>query len=119
KNLSDHSKAILKIEVTDPTGKLQPGKILESGSYEGEKILFTQSIKKPILWSPDQPNLYTCKVSIETPAGIQTMTEKFGFRNFEFLNKGPFHLNGSRLLLRGTHRHEDHAGMAAAMTENL
>lgn len=27
-------------------------------------------------------------------------------------------LNGKRLLLRGTHRHEDHAGVAAAMTED-
>ena len=28
-------------------------------------------------------------------------------------------LNGKRLLLRGTHRHEDHAGVAAAMTEEM
>jgi len=28
-------------------------------------------------------------------------------------------LNGKRLLLRGTHRHEDHAGVAAAMTEDM
>ena len=28
-------------------------------------------------------------------------------------------LNGQRLLLRGTHRHEDHAGVGAAMTEEM
>jgi beta-galactosidase len=28
-------------------------------------------------------------------------------------------LNGKRLLLRGTHRHEDHAGVAQAMTEEM
>ena len=32
---------------------------------------------------------------------------------------GPFKLNGEKLFLRGTHRHEDHAGLAAAMTEDL
>jgi beta-galactosidase len=119
KNFSDQSKAILKIEITDPTGKLLLGKAQETANFEGEKIVLSQNFKKPVLWSPEQPNLYTCKVSFETSGGIQSVTEKFGFRNFEFLEKGPFHLNGSRLLLRGTHRHEDHAGLAGAMTENL
>jgi beta-galactosidase len=45
--------------------------------------------------------------------------ERIGFRSFEFLDKGPFLLNGKRLLIRGTQRHEDHAGLAAAMTEEL
>jgi beta-galactosidase len=40
-------------------------------------------------------------------------------RTFEFIKNGPFKLNGERLLLRGTQRHEDHAGVAAAMTEDL
>jgi beta-galactosidase len=45
--------------------------------------------------------------------------EKIGFRNFEFVEKGPFMLNGKRLLLKGTHRHEDHANVGAAMTEKM
>ena len=48
-----------------------------------------------------------------------SQAEKVGFRNFEFVDHGPFFLNGKRLLLRGTHRHEDHAGVAAAMTEDM
>ena len=40
-------------------------------------------------------------------------------RSFEFVKNGPFKLNGERLLIRGTQRHEDHAGLAAAMTEEL
>ncbi len=35
------------------------------------------------------------------------------------MQHGPFKLNGERLLLRGTHRHEDHAGYAAAMPDDL
>ncbi|MEM9986732.1 MAG: glycoside hydrolase family 2 TIM barrel-domain containing protein, partial [Bacteroidota bacterium] len=38
-------------------------------------------------------------------------------RSFFFEKKGPFYLNGERLLLRGTHRHEDHAGVAQAMSD--
>jgi hypothetical protein len=35
------------------------------------------------------------------------------------VDHGPFKLNGERLLLKGTCRHEDHAGLGAAMTEDL
>src|SRR6185503_9577518 len=56
---------------------------------------------------------------VEVSAGEHTQREKIGFRQFEFVEKGPFLLNGKRLLLRGTHRHEDHAGVAAAMTEEM
>ncbi len=116
-NKSALAKAGLKIEIKDPTGKLLTEKTQETETFEGEKAIFSQTVKKPLLWSPDQPNLYSCSITIETASGKQTVTGKFGFRNFEFVEKGPFKLNGARLLLRGTHRHEDHAGVAAAMTE--
>jgi len=51
--------------------------------------------------------------------GTQTLIQHFGFRNYEFVDNGPFMLNGKRLFIRGTHRHEDHAGLGAAMTEDL
>jgi len=47
------------------------------------------------------------------------VVEQFGLRNFEFMPHGPFKLNGTRLLLRGTQRHEDHAGLGSAMTDDL
>ena len=119
RNTTAEKRANLKIEIKDPTGKLLTEKTLESMVDQDEKSIFTQTVKKPMLWSPDQPNLYSCSVTIETSSGKQTVTEKFGFRNFEFVEKGPFKLNGTRLLLRGTHRHEDHAGVAAAMTEPM
>lgn len=74
------------------------------------------TIKSPRLWSPDSPELYTVEVLIQNEA---SKTTRVGFRNFEFVKKGPFMLNGKRLLLRGTHRHEDHAGVAAAMTADM
>ncbi len=118
-NHSAAKTAGLKIEIKDPTGKLLTAKTLETEISSQEITILSQTVKRPILWSPDQPNLYSCVITAETPAGIQSVTEKVGFRNFEFVEKGPFKLNGSRLLLRGTHRHEDHAGLAAAMTEPL
>ena len=59
------------------------------------------------------------ELTVKTPDQTFTTEERFGFRHTEFKDKGPFFLNGKRLLLRGTHRHEDHAGVAQAMTEDM
>jgi beta-galactosidase len=77
------------------------------------------SIKSPKLWSPGNPELYTIQVGHTTIQNETSKTVKVGFRHFEFVKKGSFMLNGKRLLLRGTHRHEDHAGVAAAMTADM
>lgn len=77
------------------------------------------AVKKPQLWSPDHPALYTIEVSVHANGSTFVQREKIGFRNFEFLDHGPFVLNGKRVLLRGTHRHEDQAGVGAAMTEGM
>jgi beta-galactosidase len=118
-NKSVGSKAHLKIEISDPKGKQISLTEKDIDPFDGEKSVYSNSIKKPELWSPDLPNLYTSTITISTESGSQTVSEKFGFRNFEFVDNGPFKLNGNRLLLRGTHRHEDHAGVAAAMTEPM
>ena len=38
--------------------------------------------------------------------GARRLYERFGLRSYEFVKHGPFKLNGQRLLLRGTHRHD-------------
>jgi beta-galactosidase len=78
------------------------------------------SLKNPNLWSPDSPYLYTAQVSLkEQDRTLDQILDKFGYRWFEFREHGPFYLNGKRLLLRGTHRHEEHAGYGAAMPNEL
>ncbi len=77
------------------------------------------SIAQPRLWSPESPHLYRCRVTLSSAAGATTVEERFGVRTAEFVEHGPFKLNGKRVLLRGTHRHADHAGLAAAMPDDL
>ncbi len=77
------------------------------------------SIPKPDLWSPKTPLLYECRVTLSGTGGPFIAAEKFGVRHTEFVEHGPFKLNGERLLLRGTHRHEDHAGYAAAIPDDV
>lgn len=119
KNFSELLDAKIEVEITNSEGKeiLSTNVVIESTI--GEQIILSEFINDPQLWAPSNPQLYTCKVTLSSDVGLQTITEKFGFRNFEFIENGPFILNGSRLLLRGTHRHEDHAGVAAAMTEEM
>jgi beta-galactosidase len=77
--------------------------------------LANASLNHPKLWSPSTPDLYECRVTLRTPAGESVQVERFGVRFYAFAEHGPFLLNGQRLLIRGTHRHEDHAGYAAAI----
>nr|WP_317174034.1 glycoside hydrolase family 2 TIM barrel-domain containing protein [Mucilaginibacter boryungensis] len=108
-----------KIEITDPQGKVIASAPYNLNAINTDVKLAGFQVKKPKLWSPADPALYKVTVTVKSGDQTFTQTEKVGFRNFEFVDNGPFNLNGKRLLLRGTHRHEDNAGVAEAMTEDM
>lgn len=118
-NPEDIRKANVTVAIYDAEHKEIYSQTVQNILPLGNQLLAEARIKNPALWDVDSPDLYTCELTID--AGGQTLTteERFGFRQFEFKEKGPFYLNGRRLLLRGTHRHEDHAGVAQAMTEEM
>ena len=102
-------------QLSNPKGKVvatKKGALLDSATT----IAFNE-IKNPELWDLNKPNLYTVSVSVlENGKSIDEISDKVGFRWFEFKDNGPFFLNGKRVLIRGTHRHEEHAGVGAAMS---
>jgi len=107
----------ISIRVFDPNERVihESNRTLKPSAETQNLSTFT--IDKPELWSPQKPSLYRCEVSLK--GLLQIVTERFGLRTFEFIKNGPFKLNGERLLIRGTQRHEDHAGVAAAMTSEM
>lgn len=107
------------IRLFDPSGKLVQQNKKDLSSLSEDALLSEYNIKSPVLWSTDDPKLYTVEVTISSSGDSSVLKEKIGFRHAEFVTKGPFMLNGKRLLLNGTHRHEDHAGVGAAMTEEM
>ncbi|MEO8404183.1 MAG: glycoside hydrolase family 2 TIM barrel-domain containing protein [Chitinophagaceae bacterium] len=111
-------QADITVNVIDPKGKLLQ-QLSKNTILTGDVTLAELNVKNLQLWSPELPQLYNVEVIIKTVQGEYKQSEKVGFRNFEFVDYGPFMLNGKRLLLRGTHRHEDHAGVASAMTEEM
>lgn len=77
-------------------------------------------IQQPMLWSPSNPTLYDAKVSMRVSGKtVDAAHDRFGYRWFEFKEHGPFYLNGERLLLRGTHRHEEWSGLGNALPDSL
>jgi len=115
-NFSTRPNAGIIIRLIDPAGKLvhEQKKTVDPDPRKNTPV-DEFHIVNPQLWSPDLPQLYT----LEVIAGDYKQTEKIGFRQFEFVKNGPFLLNGKRLLIKGTQRHEDHAGVGAAMTEDM
>ena len=109
----------IDIEILDAKGASVHTAKRSLPSWTGTKSLTAFMLDAPQLWSPAAPNLYQCRISITTSAGKYLARETFGIRHTEWVDRGPFKLNGERLLLRGTHRHEDHADYAAAMSDDL
>lgn len=105
----------VKAVLLDANGKEIKNSIFEISNNTSE-INF-KNIKNFKLWDTDNPNLYTLTVQLlEQDTVKDIISDRVGFRWFEFKDHGAFYLNGKRLLLRGTHRHEEHAGVGAAMS---
>ena len=108
----------LRVRVLSPGGE-------EIISHRQTVTEFTDSllvklpvVEKPALWSPAEPSLHRLQVQLvdQQEREIFRREESFGFRWFEMRDNEGFFVNGERLLLRGTHRHEEHAGVGAAMS---
>lgn len=109
----------LNVTVSDPGGKIIHTYSQTFAPWPGMKEFDTFEIADPQRWSPKTPVLYSCTVTLKSPDGVQQLDERFGLRSFEWIEHGPFMLNGGRLLLRGTQYHEDHAGVGAAVPDEV
>lgn len=66
-------------------------------------------IENPILWSAENPYLYTCFIKIydEMDKLIEVIPQKIGFRRFELIDN-IMKINGERIIFKGVNRHEFH-----------
>jgi beta-galactosidase len=109
----------LTIEVLDPAGESIHHATNTLPAWSDFEELASFPIPSPKLWSPETPQLYRVRIELSTPDGTTRVEEHFGIRHTEFVEHGPFKLNGKRVLLQGTQRHADHSGLAAAMSDDL
>ena len=68
---------------------------------------FTWQVKKPELWSAEEPALYDLILEIYDESGViqEVIPQKIGFRRFE-MKDGIMTLNGKRIVFKGVNRHE-------------
>ena len=74
---------------------------------DGEAV-FTLTLDNARLWTPETPNLYTCRVSFAD----DEVTETFGVRKVEWGMDG-FLLNGKRYIIQGACIHHDNGLLGA------
>jgi hypothetical protein len=81
------------------SGKALPGTVIRAG--EEKTVHYEIDHLKPLLWSPQTPNLYNFTFALESNGRItDSTTIVSGFRTFESKD-GFFYLNGRRYWLRG------------------
>ncbi len=107
----------VSVEIRDPAGNVVNTSSQKLQPWTGEEEISSGAITNGQLWSPAHPALYHCEVTLKSSHGEDVDHETFGLRSYEFVEHGPFKLNGERLLLRGTQYHQDHAGVGAAVSD--
>ncbi|GGA66414.1 beta-galactosidase [Flavobacterium palustre] len=116
-------KVALLIDVKDAKGNNAASKevTVELKANEEKEIEQQLTVDKPLLWSPETPDLYKAEIKIikvgEIKAGdepIDVVTKNFGIRTIEFSAEKGFVLNGKKTLLNGGCVHHDNGALGAA-----
>jgi Glycosyl hydrolases family 2, TIM barrel domain/Glycosyl hydrolases family 2 len=78
---------------------------VSSGPSGSSAVELGFDLPAPVLWSPEEANLYELRASLRSDHGEDRWSCRTGFR--EIVTRGPdFLLNGRRLVLKGVARHD-------------
>ncbi len=104
----------IRIQLTDPDGATVVDQTEDHALWTGFKLVELPAVNTVQPWHPEAPRLYTVHLTVKSEYGEHSVTRRLGFRRTAFEPHGPFLLNGARLEIRGTHRHEDAAAIGGA-----
>ena len=72
-------------------------------------------VSKPLLWTPETPNLYQAQVRIEkNKKVVESIKTNFGIRSIKFTTENGFQLNGKTVKINGGCVHHDNGCLGAA-----
>ena len=123
-NETDERKSCrITLRVFDPNGKIAgensstPSPIDARGQRSFDQQI---PVRKPALWSIEEPNLYRLETIVESSGTVVDKCETtFGIRTIRFdANKG-FFLNDKPVKVKGTCNHQDHAGVGSALPDRI
>ena len=105
-----------------------PGKIVEhivaetrsvEQIYDGRTIVQTFDLDNIRLWTPENPQMYIARTTVEADGADVTETYEtpFGIRSSEFRADG-YYLNGEKTFLKGVCLHHDAGALGAVWNED-
>ena len=103
----------LEIIVRSPEGAVVYSDYVRARIEQGSPISIPFTIDEPLMWSPDEPNLYTVSIGI----GLRhedVVTVRTGFRKIDYGPKG-LSINGQRIDIHGVTMYHDRSGVASAL----
>ena len=103
------TKGAVQVDVLDKAGKTVFSKQqnFTVGTDSIQHINVAATIKNPLKWNGETPNLYDCIITLKDASGktVNVSGAKIGFRKVE-IKDAQLHVNGVPVYVRGVNRHE-------------
>jgi beta-galactosidase len=122
-NDSDQEETVtVSLEMKDSTGTpvlsdKSGKKTIQKADFE--VFQFEVEIQNPKLWSPANPYLYQLEIKVSKNEDvIDREALNVGIRTFTFDAENGFVLNGNKLHIRGTNRHQEYPYIGYALSDN-
>lgn len=115
--LSDESQAQLKVHLYDQDTMINTYEIFCGSVNANTEFELMTVLDSPKQWSAESPYLYTLLFELSDGKGtvLEYRSQKIGFRRFE-IKGNLMYINGKRILLLGTNRHEFHPEKGRSIT---
>ncbi|MDE7353966.1 MAG: DUF4982 domain-containing protein [Acetatifactor sp.] len=116
---NNHAQArqfIVHTTLTDPEGRLAAEDFLPITVFRGEQEHVRQRLEvaSPVLWSTDNPSLYTCRTGLyEKDQLIDQAVSDFGIRSLSLDSRQGLQINHCEVKLRGACVHHDNGVIGA------
>ena len=84
--------------------------------FTSNKFVFT--INNPVKWTPENPALYTIRLTLQSDTGSETVSFKTGLRTIRVKGNNIL-LNDTPVFLKGISKHEDDPELGATQTDRI
>lgn len=109
-------KVLVKSSISGGTGAaITVSDSVEIDSASEKKVVFTIEVPDPVLWSVDNPKLYSLITIVESSFGSDAATTNVGIRTVRFDPNEGFFLNGVNMKLKGVCIHHDAGTLGSAV----
>lgn len=120
-------KGLLQLSLLDKSGNevWRDQQSFTRGTDSLQQLTFTTTVKDPLKWSAEKPELYQCIIVLKDETGkpVAQTGSRVGFRRVEIIN-AQLLVNGIPVKVHGTNRHEHddvlgHVPTAALMKKDI